>query len=526
MARVSRVLLLAATGAALVGGEDTKDLEQRLNELHRELNADGKRLEEVGRRLQVQRGSIFGTPRVYTDQEKLSGASKHCWLLICAAMAMFVNAGLAMLKAGCSRVKFVQHTFLLALWDLALSSMTWWVLGYSFALSGPYPNKKMWGYERFAGHLFLEERSIDGQVEPTERIVAWFFSWAMCSVSTSIVSGGLAERNFVGYSIHVLLNTCIVFPIVMAWTWGRGWLFGMETPGYQDWAGSGVIHFTGGLAALAGVILAGPRPGRFDDMDTKARVSEIPEHFIPHSQPLIVFGTFVAWFGWFGLNCGFTFGIDTVERGMIAAHVCMNMTIAACFGGLTAFGVSFVIKKRKNDLPALCLGILSGLVAISAGAASVECGSALFIGMVAGCLYPAVSAAMKVRKLDDPTDAFAVHGVNGAWGLIALSLLDWGTGFDVVHGTNGFFCIGAPTGGCFKDGAGGNLAAAIWAALAAIIAWTGGLSVIIFCVLKGCRCLQHKPEVESDGVDRAQHIPNKAYSFGVLSSTSLSLNSI
>jgi len=482
-------------------------------------------------RLQVP--SLFGYQpgrpelRRYSPEEQRQGATKHMWMIFCGALAMFTNAGLAMMKAGSCRVRSVQHVFLLCLWDVCMGTMAWWIVGYAFALSGPYDSlgfkdSLFMGWEKFAGHTFLQERASDGQLEPSnERIGMWFFTWAVSTVATSIVSGGLAERRFAGYSIYVFLSSCFIFPIIVAWTWGRGFLAEMNVPGYQDFAGSGVVHMTGGFCALAGAVVAGQRPGRFAGQSAKERVREIPEHFTPHSQPLVVFGALTAWCGWYGLNCGFVMEMTSIEKGMLAAQVAMNTTLAAAFSGLTAFLIQFLLK-RKNDIDGLCFGVLAGIAAISAGCASVDTGSAVGIGVVAGILYPMFSALLKTASVDDPVDAFAVHGVCGAWGLIALSLMDWGTGFEKTHAHAGFRCIGA--GLYCYEGGGGSVVAAAFAGIGAIIAWAFFLSLIFFAVLR--IIMKHKPEVENEGVDRSLHIPEMGYHFGIPSSASMALHSI
>merc|ERR1712048_993822 len=170
----------------------------------------------------------------------------------------------------------------------------------------------------------------------------------------------------------------------------------------MDFAGSGVVHMTGGVGALMGATIVGPRDGRWDP----TRASE----FDPHSLPLIVIGTFILWFGWYGFNCGSTLSMHTKATGAQAAHVAMNTTIAAAVGGLAVLVIRAVMWKKttgkiKYDLGGMCNGILAGLVAITAGCATVETGSALVIGIIGAFCYSGVSSLMQKVGIDDPLDA-------------------------------------------------------------------------------------------------------------------------
>merc|ERR1712159_692154 len=172
--------------------------------------------------------------------------------------------------------------------------------------------------------------------------------------------------------------------------------------GYIDFAGSGVVHLCGGIGALAGAAVLGRRTGRFDPNWDQSE-------FSPHSQPLIVLGTFILWFGWCGFNPGSTLGMSDNGTALKAAHVMMNTTLSAALGGLTVFTLRYFLGNRKYDLGALCNGILAGLVSITAGCSNVESGSAVFIGMLGGVLFIGSSALIKKIKIDDPVDASSVH---------------------------------------------------------------------------------------------------------------------
>merc|ERR1712187_141612 len=239
----------------------------------------------------------------------------------------------------------------------------------------------------------------------------------MGSAAATIVSGGVAERmSFPGYLVYSFLMTSFIYPVCVAWTWGYGWLgagagVGWNMSGSFDFAGSGIVHMTGGVGALVGAIIVGARKGRW----------EKPEEFEPHSLPLVVLGTFILWFGWYGFNCGSTLGLSSTSTGEQAAQVAMNTTIAAAVGGLVVFGLRAILLKGLYDIGGFCNGILAGLVSITAPCGTVHSHDAFVIGLLGGFVYQGSSVLLKTLRIDDPIDAFAVHGACGAWGVLAAA---------------------------------------------------------------------------------------------------------
>merc|ERR1719282_220333 len=193
---------------------------------------------------------------------------------------------------------------------------------------------------------------------------------------------------------------------------------------------------TGGVGALVGAICSGPRNERWTN----------PDDFVPHSLPLVVLGTFILWFGWYGFNCGSTLGMNQ-EKGALAAQVAMNTTMAAATGGTVVFFLRFALL-RKYDTGGLCNGILAGLVSITAGCGNVEAGSALLIAVIGGFVYQGSSMLLQKLKIDDPVDAVPVHGACGIWGVLAAVLFDWGKGVENFHGWSGFSCMQDEDGSC------------------------------------------------------------------------------
>ncbi|CAE8613471.1 unnamed protein product [Polarella glacialis] len=517
----ARVLALGLAGLCLgpdlglcqvapaLGGKD--DVARRLADLERLISGQQEQLLAQKAQMDLLRslaplGRLDGRKLQGSESvESLQGAMNHMWLILCGALVMFMQAGFAMVESGCCRAKNVQNILLKNLTDVCVGTLGWWLCGWAFAYGGPmdddgFKQNRFMGSEGAMGKDFLIRDDATGQLQPTTNIVNWFFQWAFCSAAATIVSGGVAERvNFPGYCIFSFMMTAFIYPVCVGWTWGYGWLADVNSVGYMDFAGSGIVHMAGGVGALTGAIWAGPRKGRWEN----------PEEFDPHSLPLIILGTFILWFGWYGFNCGSTLGMATIERGFMAAQVAMNTTIAAATGGLTVFILRFGITK-KYDIGGFCNGILAGLVSITAGCGNVECGSAFVIALLGGLFYEAGSRLIKKLKIDDPVDAFAVHGVAGAWGVMAAALFDWGKDFDHYHGWSGFSCITAEDGSC-KTGLGGEGVAANLAEVVAITAWVAVCSSLIFGPLRAVGWLRASDDVQDEGFDQAKHSPSKAY---------------
>jgi len=526
-AAMRAALLAALLGLAGTSASGDAKVRQKIDELKQLLKEDNTRLQSLeegqaeARRLQGLTPSLYGDKngtRAYTPLESLQGGLDHAWLILCGTLVMFMQAGFAMVEGGTCRVKNVQSILLKNFTDVAVGTLGWWIFGWSFAYSGPKDadglmDNRFAGKEQFVGHTFLEARD-DGQQEPTTAIVNWYFQWAFCATAATIVSGGVAERvNFPGYVIFSFLMTSFIYPIVVAWSWGGGWMSDIHNLDvtYMDFAGSGVVHLTGGVAALVGAAVAGARNGRFDDMTLKQRLTDVPDKFVPHSTPLVVLGTFILWFGWYGFNCGITFALNDIEKGMLAAHIAMNTTIAASTAGLLAYAIRLALNKG-SDISGFCNGILAGLVSISASCSSVECGSACAIGAVGALVYIGFSALLRVLKVDDPVDAFAVHGACGMWGVWAAFLFDWGKAFVTVHGARGFRCMPGTNGNCagLSDSLGKSLFATSTAEVFAIIGWVFLLTAVIVLPMRFVPT-RDADGVKESGYDQTKHTPKNAY---------------
>merc|ERR1719387_1324479 len=476
----------------------------------------------------------------------LSGVLDTLWLLVCGTFVFFMHAGFSVLEAGTGRSKNVQAILIKNLIAVCAGTIGWYLLGWSLAYGGDVKTAKweeggfedcdekenpmgcgdgyadngfIGGASMFAGSGFLgkgeaaDEAWAEGTIDPATygggQAYMWFFQWAFCTAGCSIVSGGVAERvKFPAWILYALFMTTFIYPVVVCSTWGYGWLEtfkkdskGNPVGGYIDFAGSGVVHLCGGIAAVVGAKVIGPRTGRFDP--------EKASEFEPHSQPLIVLGTFILWFGWCGFNSGSTLGMSDAGTALVAAHVMMNTTLSAATGGMTVFLLQYALTK-KYDCAALCNGILAGLVSVTAPCSNVESGSAVLIGLLGGFLVVGSSNLIKKLKIDDPVDAFSVHGACGIWGCLAAALFDFGSGTDKYHGWGGFSATSYEEDGEGKYMTTGDAIGANLAEVGFVICWSGGLSLVILMALKMAKVLRVEEETESVGMDSECASP-KAY---------------
>lgn len=400
------------------------------------------------------------------DLEKKENEHSVCldfvWLLICGALVMFMQAGFAILESGSCRAKNAATVLMKNLMDTCVGAFTWYLLGYGLAY-GAYDK----GVHRFSGSARFA-----GSAHSGEDYLTWFFQWAFCATAATIVSGGVAERmKFRGYVVYSIVMTAIIYPIIVYWTWSsEGFLV---TMGYSDFAGSGIVHLTGGIGALVGAAICGPRTGRWERRG---------EDFDPHNMGLVVLGTFILWFGWYGFNCGSTLSLKTADDAHTAARVATNTSLAAAAGGLSVFLLR--LRHKRLDMAGTCNGILAGLVAVCAGVANIDPGVAILTGLLGGIAAEIGSVGVQKLKIDDPLDAFAVHGCGGLIGMLTRPLFDYaGPNVDMflVH-LLGIVCI---------------------------VGWSGGLSVITFGLLRYFDLLVKSKEAQEIGADC--HMASAAY---------------
>jgi len=515
--------LFSALAGVMVAATQGSSLEDELIMLRAEVKAEHDLYEEQhslleglmkkrdARRLQTYITSADLTTAVAALQAtdySLGGALDSAWMCLCGALVMFMHAGFGMLETGSCRAKNASNVLMKNLVNVCVGTIGWWVFGWAFAYGTQDPNG-FFGTDGFAGLGFYSVDATTGVITPLAScdssgcqsvMLSWFFQWAFCTAGATIVSGAVAERvKGPSYAVFAFIMASWIYPVIVGWTWGGGWISTLFDVGYMDFAGSGIVHLSGGVAGLAGTIVLGPRKGRFEN----------PEEFECHNLPLVVFGTFALWFGWYGFNPGSTLGMHDGATGAMAAQVAMNTTLSAATGGITVFIFRYFITK-KYDVGGLCNGILAGLVSITAGCGNMECGSAFATGLVGGIVYQGASMLLQKLKIDDPVDAAPVHGFCGIWGVLACGFFDWGKGVDHYHGWSGWGCMAETDGSC-KTGIAGAAIGAQFILILMVILWSGFLSSLVFLVLKLFESLRISEEIEAVGMDEHHHSPPKAY---------------
>ena len=400
-------------------------------------------------------GTIKDVPAATAGQptlEEVANTAGHnkisiniVWTMIAGFLVMFMQAGFAMVETGFTRAKNVAHTMGMNFFVYVIGMLGFWICGFAFmfggvggigALGGTPGLTSMVSFTLFGKTFEVLGYSgffLNGAVYDVGVFALFLFQMVFMDTTATIPTGSMAERwKFTSFIFFAFFISMFVYPIYGNWVWGGGWLadlganFGLGH-GHVDFAGSSVVHLVGGVAALAGAIVIGPRIGKY----TKAGKSQaIPGHNIP----MAIVGTFILAFGWFGFNAGSTLAGTDLRLTVVA----VNTMIASAAGALVAT-LYMMWKFGKPDPSMMANGLLAGLVAITAPCAFVPSWASFLIGAVAGLLVVlAVFFIDQKLKIDDPVGAVAVHGVNGAWGVLALGLFadgSYGDGWNGVAGT-------------------------------------------------------------------------------------------
>jgi len=361
------------------------------------------------------------------------------YYLVVGAMVFLMQMGFAMLEYSAVHPHHGSSVLLKNLMDACIAAISWWLLGFGLvngiddgsgfvgtASSNNETDTKPFFYS-------VGEKEVGGVLTGQFGYASWFYGFAFAATAATIVSGAVAERTqFTAYFAYSLFLTAIVYPIVAHWIWtGDGWL---AKKGLIDFAGSGVVHMTGGVAALWGAIVVGPRKFMMTQNGSKPRFEEgkVYDHkFLKRGLPFGVLGTIVLWFGWYAFNGGSVLGIcegeDTGKKADIMGTAIATTTIAPASAAITGAFVQMIFNKVNKikdgpDPAFICNCILAGLVGITAGASTVENWAAVIIGCISTFVYMGASKLLKILKIDDVIDAFPVHGACGAWGLISTGL--------------------------------------------------------------------------------------------------------
>ena len=325
------------------------------------------------------------------------------WVLIGAFLVFSMQPGFAMVETGFTRAKNAANIVMKNVMDMSLGSIVFWILGFGL----------MFG-EDIGGFIGAPDFFVKGDYGAAYPSSSFFiFQTMFCATAATIVSGAMAERtNFLVYCIYSVLISALVYPISGHWIWGGGWLAEM---GFHDFAGSTAVQMVGGVAALIGAKMIGPRIGKYNE---DGSVNAIPGHSIP----LGALGVFLLWFGWFGFN-GASTVCATGDEALISMGDIFITTNMAAAAGSTATMIYTWVRYGKPDVSMTLNGVLAGLVAITAGCDVVSPAGALIIGLLAGVLVVvAVEFFDQKLKIDDPVGAISVHGVCGAFGTIVTGL--------------------------------------------------------------------------------------------------------
>jgi ammonium transporter, Amt family len=370
-------------------------------------------------------------------------AINFVWTLLAGFLVMFMQAGFAMVETGFTQAKNAGHTMAMNFMVYGLGMLGYWVCGFALQMggagAGPLSGGTALLTNEFTINLFGKDFGLFGTsgfflsgVSYDAAIFTLFlFQMVFMDTTATIPTGSMAERwNFKSFVIYAFFVSGLLYPLFANWVWGGGWLsqlgknFGLGH-GHVDFAGSSVVHMVGGVAALAGAIVIGPRLGKYKG----GKVHSIPGHHIP----MAVVGTFILAFGWFGFNAGSSLAGTDLRIGVVAT----NTMLASAAGSFSSM-LYMWMRYGKPDISMICNGMLAGLVAITAPCAFVTAPVAVLIGLIAGLLVClSVLFVDQKLKVDDPVGAFSVHGVNGAWGVISLGLFADGTYGDGLNGVAG-----------------------------------------------------------------------------------------
>ena len=402
------------------------------------------------------------------------------WFLIGAALVFFMQAGFAMVETGFTRAKNAGNIIMKNLMDFCIGTVVFVLLGFGLMMAEDYvfglvgvPNLDI--FTDFGG--FIKENAS-----------SFVFNLVFCATAATIVSGAMAERTkFVSYCIYSGVISLVVYPIEAGWVWNsQGWL---AQWGFHDFAGSAAIHSVGGLTALIGAIMVGPRLGKYvkDKAGKVTKVNAIPGHSIT----LGALGCFILWFGWYGFNGA------AAWDGTSLASIFLTTTIAPAVATCTTMIFTW-IKNGKPDV-SMCLNAsLAGLVGITAGCDALDAIGATVVGVVSGILVVVAVEFLDLKlHIDDPVGAVGVHLVNGVWGTLAVGLL---ANPEAPAGLNGLFYTGSAV-----------LLGKQTVGIFAILAWTAVTMTITFLIIKKTVGLRVSAEEEIKGLDSTEHGLPSAY---------------
>ncbi|MGI9269436.1 MAG: ammonium transporter [Porticoccus sp.] len=389
------------------------------------------------------------------------------YFLICGVLVMWMAAGFTMLESGLVRTKSTTEILTKNVALYSIACVMYLVMGYAIMYGGSTGGyiPDVW-FGNIISNSSAEEVIASNGDTYYSGASDFFFQVVFVATAMSIVSGAVAERmKLWSFLLFAIILTGFIYPMQGMWKWGGGFL---DAAGFQDFAGSGVVHLCGATAAIAGVILLGARKGKYTD---DGKVNAIPGS----NLPLAAIGMFILWMGWFGFNGGSELKVSDVGEANAVADIFVN-TNAAAAAGLLAALVTSQLLFGKADLTMAINGALAGLVAITAEPLAWTAGYASIIGAIGGVLVVFSILAMDKIKIDDPVGAISVHGVVGIWGLLAVCL----------SGNEDATLMGQLTG------------------IVVIFAWTFVTSMIAWFIIKSVIGIRVTEQAETDGVDASE----------------------
>jgi Amt family ammonium transporter len=443
--------------------------------------------------------AVAGSPTISEIADQVGKnkiAINFVWVMLTAFLIFFFQAGFAMVETGFTRAKNAMHTMAMNFIVFIIGTIGFYLVGFAFQFGGVGPlsslggtavlNKELaiagWGIIGYKG-FFLSGSTYDVAI-----FTMFFFQMVFMDTTCTIPTGAMAERVKIKAVIaSSFFISMIYYPIYGNWVWGGGWLsqLGIKLGlghGALDFAGSGVVHAMGGLIALTGAIVLGPRIGKF-------RRDGKPVAIAGHHIPMAIIGTIILFFGWFAFNAGSTLAGTDLRLGVVAT----NTMIAGAFGAVSAMTYMW-LRYGKPDPTMMANGALAGLVAITAPCAFVNSISAMIIGLIAGILVCVSIWIIENKfKIDDPVGAISVHGVNGIWGLFALGLFADGSYGNGINGVEGV------VRGLFYGGYGQFFAQLI--DIGALLVWGIGTSLIFWKILNKIMKIRVNAADEISGLD-------------------------
>jgi Amt family ammonium transporter len=403
-------------------------------------------------------------------------AVNFSWTLVAAFLVFFMQAGFAFLEAGLARAKNTVNILTKNFMDFCIGGLAFWAFGFALMFGGSAVAS---GLIKGNAWIGMSGFFLAGDAYDVTTNMLWLFQMVFAATAATIVSGAMGERTKITtYMAYSFFISALIYPIYGHWVWGGGWLSTLPLGvGARDFAGSGVVHAVGGLVALAGAWMVGPRTGKFNKDGTP---NVIPGHNIPY----VVLGTFILFFGWFGFNPGSTLAATELRISVIAT----NTFLAGVAGAVVAMYYG-LWRTGKADVTLAANGSLAGLVGITAPCAYVPAWASVVIGVVAALVMIwAVSFVERVLKVDDVVGAVAVHGFGGLWGLLAVGIFADGT-----YGVSGLLV-----------GDYGQIVAQL-IDMVTVTIWSLGTGFILFWFLKQAMGLRASKEEEMKGLDITEH---------------------